>query len=72
MYPKGQNIRTSEAARVKRGDRQPERQTLVVPQRQGLRLVVDLPLQRSLPPTRGTMACPAIVAHITNTRRCSF
>src|ERR687897_1235183 len=36
------------------GDRQPELQTLVVPQRQGLRLVVDLPLHRSLPPTRGT------------------
>jgi hypothetical protein len=36
------------------GDRRPELQTLVVPQRQRLRLVVDLPLHRSLPPTRGT------------------
>src|SRR5215210_3536872 len=36
------------------GDRQPVRQTLVVPQRQCLRLVVDLSLHRSLPPTRGT------------------
>src|SRR5215210_4823705 len=36
------------------GDRQPVQQTLVVPQRQCLRLVVDLSLHRSLPPTRGT------------------
>ncbi len=47
------------------GDRQPEQQTLVVPQRQCLRLVVYLPVQWSLPPTRGTTACPGIVAHIT-------
>src|SRR5215211_765640 len=59
------NIRTSEAAPVKRGDRQPEQQTLVVPQRQCLRLVVYLPVQWPLPPARGTMACPYIVAHIT-------
>src|SRR5215203_501518 len=61
----GKNIRTSEAAPVKRGDRQPERQSLVVSQRQCFGLVVYLPLHRSLPPTRGTTACPAIVAHIT-------
>ena len=30
------------------GDRQPVRQTLVVPQRQRVRLVVDLPLHRFL------------------------
>src|SRR5215207_9977062 len=36
------------------GDRQPVQQTLVVPQRQCLRLVVGLPVHRSLPPTRGT------------------
>ena len=59
------NIRTSEAAPVKSGDRQPEQQTLVVPQRQCLRLVVYLPVQFPLPPTRGTTACPSIVAHIT-------
>src|SRR5215208_276197 len=61
------NIRTSEAAPVKSGDRQPEQQTLVVPQRQCLRLVVYLPVQWPLPPTRGTTACPCIVAHITKT-----
>ena len=59
------NIRASQAAPVKRGDRQPEQQTLVVPQRQCLRLVVYLPVQWSLPPARGTMACPYIVTHIT-------
>src|SRR5215213_10281059 len=59
------NIRTSEAPPVKSGDRQPEQQTLVVPQRQCLRLVVYLPVQWPLPPTRGTTACPSIVAHIT-------
>src|SRR5919112_6006715 len=47
------------------GDRQPEQQTLVVPQRQCLRLVVYVPVQRPLPPGRGTTACPSIVAHIT-------
>src|SRR5215210_2304602 len=65
------NIRTSEAAPVKRGDRQPEQQTLVVPQRQCLRLVVYLPVQWPLPPARGTTACPCIVAHITKTDTCS-
>ena len=68
MYPRfpgGKDIRTSEAAPVKRGDRQPVRQSLVVPQRQCFELVVYLPVQRYLPPTRGTTACPAIVAHIT-------
>src|SRR5215210_8145391 len=59
------NIRTSEAAPVKRGDRQPEQQTLDVPQRQCLRLVVYFPVQWPLPPRRGTTACPCIVAHIT-------
>ena len=53
------------------GDRQPVRQTLVVPQRQCLRLVVYVPVQWPLPPTRGTMACPTIVAHITKTDTCS-
>src|SRR5215204_42240 len=66
------NIRTSEAAPVKRGDRQPEQQTLVVPQRQCLWLVVYLPVQWPLPPTRGTTACPCIVAHITKTDACSW
>src|SRR5215211_6513433 len=42
------------------GDRQPELQTLVVPQRQCLWLVVDLPLHRSLPPTRGTTTQPIL------------
>src|SRR5215204_826131 len=65
------NIRTSEAAPVKRGDRQPEQQTLVVPQRQCLWLVVYLPVQGPLPPTRGTTACSYIVAHITKTDACS-
>ena len=50
----GKNIRTSEATPVKSGDRQPEQQTLVVPQRQCLRLVVYLPVHFPLPPTRGT------------------
>jgi hypothetical protein len=68
----GKNIRANKAAPVKRGDRQPVRQTLVVPQRQCLRLNVYLPVQRSLPPRRGTTACPSIVAHITKTGRCSF
>jgi hypothetical protein len=54
------------------GDRQPEQQTLVVPQRQCLRLVVYLPVQGPLPPSRGTTACPSIVAHITKTDACSF
>src|SRR5918998_890001 len=36
------------------GDRQPVQQTPVVPQRQGLRLVVYLPVHFPLPPTRGT------------------
>src|SRR5215217_9171203 len=53
------------------GDRQPELQTLVVPQRQCLWLVVGLPVHRSLPPTRGTTACPSIVAHITKADACS-
>jgi hypothetical protein len=53
------------------GDRQPEQQTLVVPQRQCLRLVVYLPVQFPLPPTRGTTACPSIVAQITKVKRCS-
>jgi hypothetical protein len=48
------------------------RQTLVVPQRQCLRLDVYVPVQWPLPPTRGTMACPSIVAHITNTGAPSF
>jgi hypothetical protein len=48
------NIRTGEAPPVKSGDRQPEQQTLVVPQRQCLRLVVYVPVQRPLPPRRGT------------------
>jgi hypothetical protein len=65
------NIRTSEAAPVKSGDRQPVQQTLVVSQRQCLRLVVYLPVQFPLPPTRGTTACPSIVAHITKTDACS-
>jgi hypothetical protein len=61
----GKDIRANKAPPVKRGDRQPEQQTLVVPQRQCLRLVVYLPVQWPLPPTRGTTACPTIVAHIT-------
>src|SRR5215204_7137546 len=65
------NIRTSEAAPVKRGDRQPEQRTLVVPLRQCPRLVVYLPVQWPLPPTRGTTACPSIVAHITKADACS-
>src|SRR5215208_5796824 len=65
------NIRTSEAAPVKSGDRQPELQTLVVPQRQCLRLVVYLPVQWPLPPSRGPTACPSIVAHITKADACS-
>ena len=44
----GKNIRASEATPVKSGDRQPEQQTLVVPQRRGLGLVVDLALHRLL------------------------
>ena len=63
-FPGGKDIRTSEAAPVKRGDRRPVRQSLVVPQRQCFELVVYLPVQRFLPPTRGTTACPHIVAHI--------
>src|SRR5215207_1828743 len=51
------------------GDRQPELQTLVVPQRQCFELVVYLPVQWPLPPTRGTTACPTIVAHITKPMR---
>ena len=46
VYPRWQNIRTSEAAPVKRGDRQPVRQSLVVSQRQCFGLVVYLPLHR--------------------------
>ncbi len=42
------------------GDRQPERRTPVVPQRRCSWLVVDLPLHRSLPPTRGATACPRL------------
>src|SRR5215207_8910130 len=53
------------------GDRQPELQTLVVPQRQCLRLVVYRPVQWPLPPTRGPTACPGIVAHITKADACS-
>src|SRR5215212_1705159 len=68
---RSQNIRTSEAAPVKSGDRQPVQQTLVVPQRQRLWLVVGLPVLRSLPPTRSTTACPSIVAHITKADACS-
>jgi hypothetical protein len=45
------------------GDRQPVQQTLVVPQRQCLRLVVNLPLHRSLPPTRGTTTAHRILYH---------
>ena len=71
-YLGGKNIRTSEAPPVKSGDRQPERQTPVVPQRQCLRLVVYLPVQWPLPPRRGAMACPTIVAHITKTDARSF
>src|SRR5918995_3590602 len=67
-----ENIRTSEAAPVKSGDRQPEQRTLVVPLRQCPRLVVHLPVQGPLPPSRGTTACPSIVARITNTNACSF
>jgi hypothetical protein len=63
--PGDKNIRTGEAAPVRSGDRQPERQAPVVPQRRCSWLVVDLPLHRSLPPTRGATACPRIVAHIT-------
>ena len=37
------------------GDRQPVQQTLVVPQRQRLWLVVGLPVHRSLPPSRSTV-----------------
>src|SRR3954453_5819425 len=66
------NIRTGEASPVKSGDRRPEQQPLVVPQRQGLWLVVYLPVQWPLPPRRGTTACPTIVAHITKTDACSF
>jgi hypothetical protein len=43
---KGKNIRTSEAAPARSGDRQPVQQTPVVPQRRCLRLVVNLPLHR--------------------------
>src|SRR5215211_6478694 len=53
------------------GDRQPVQQTLGVPQRQCLRLVVYLPVQWPLPPTRGTTACSSIVAHITKAGACS-
>src|SRR4028118_306613 len=64
-YSGGKNIRTGESAPVRSGDRRPERRTPVVPQRRCPRLVVYLPVQRSLPPTRGATACPNIVAHIT-------
>jgi hypothetical protein len=66
----GKNIRANKAAPVKRGDRQPVRQSLVVPLRQCFELVVYFSVQRSLPPTRGTTACPTIVAHITKTDTC--
>ena len=38
-------------------------QTLVVPQRQCLRLVVSHPLHRSLPPTRGTTTAQPVLYH---------
>src|SRR5919112_3562143 len=69
---KSKNIRTSEAAPGKSGDCQPEQRTLVVPLRQCPRLVVYLPVQWPLPPSRGTTACPSTVAHITKTNACSF
>src|SRR5215211_7830645 len=50
------------------GDRQPVQQTLVVPQRQCLQLVVGLALHRSLPPTRGTTTRTKIVPHTTKIR----
>src|SRR3712207_4136519 len=58
--PRLANIRTDEAAPVKSGDRRPVRQTPVVPLRRCLRLVVGLPLHRSLPPTRGTTTLPTV------------
>src|SRR5918995_2189871 len=67
-----ENIRTSEAAPVKSGDRQPEQRTLVVPLRQCPRLVVYIPVQWPLPPSRGATACPSIVAHVTKTNAFSF
>jgi hypothetical protein len=48
VAPRDKNIRTSEAAPVKSGDRQPVQQTPIVPQRRCLRLVVDFPLHRVL------------------------
>src|SRR5215211_4611 len=42
------------------GDRQPVQQALVVSQRQRLRLLVGLPLHRSLPPARGTSTRPIL------------
>jgi hypothetical protein len=50
----------------------PSNKTLVVPQRQCLRLVVYLPVQGPLPPSRGATPCLPIVAHITKTDACSF
>src|SRR5919107_245575 len=49
------------------GDRQPVRQTLIVPQRQRLGLVVNLPLHRSLTSWTRYNDTNRIVAHITNT-----
>src|SRR5919107_4729450 len=49
------------------GDRQPVRQTLIVPQRQRLGLVVDLPLHRSLTSWTRYNDTNSIVAHITST-----
>src|SRR5215217_4059001 len=49
------------------GDRQPVRQTLVVPQRQRLGLVINLPLHRSLTSWSRYNDTNSIVAHITKT-----
>src|SRR5829696_9042861 len=53
-------VEPAKPLRSRVGDRQPVLQTPVVPQRRGLRLVVDFPLHRSLPPTRGTTTQPVL------------